>query len=534
MSEIHNRVGADGLSRRSVLRFGLASTFAVSASGLLVACGADGTSPNPDGGVGPARKGGLLTVGMMSEGDLEAIDPWVYLGTTGYLRVINLYDTLFQFDDDLVLQPALAESAEASADKMTWTFTLRKGVTFHDGSPFTADDVVVNAQVWGDPSSWPAQTGGATIDVAKIKKIDDHTIRIGLKGPDARFDRTLAFLSFSIKSRNEKKGSNPIGTGPFKFVSFTPGSRSEFERFDDHWRDEPVYLDRLVVDTSFTDENARTNALRGGQVDILPLVSFGLAKSLPADSTRLMRAESGAFNNLHMAVDTAPFDDVNVRQAMRLLVDRQAMVDVTYAGYGTVSNDVPGRLTPYYDDSLVRERDVEQAKFLLKKAGQEGLTVTLDSPAMGDSISQAATLFKQQAQEAGVTVNVKKVDAATWGANYGSYTFSQTLYYPVPSLEFIWRATFVSNGYVNETHWFNSPSYDRTRALYDEQLRTDDESKLTELWGELQKQQFDEGGYINYGTYDYIDALSARVQGLMPSKYLYTSGCNLRKAWVTA
>lgn len=534
MSEIQYGAGAGGYSRRSVLRFGLASAFAVSASGLLVACGADGTSANRDGAAGPPKKGGVLTVGMISEGDSEAIDPWVYLATTGYLRASNLYDTLFDFDDDLGLQPALAKSAEVSADKTTWTFNLREGVTFHDGSPFTADDVVVNARTWADPKSWPAQTGGSAIDPGKIKKVDDHTVRIGLKGPDARFDRTLAFLSFSVKSRNEKKGGDPIGTGPFKFVSFKPGSRSEFERFDDHWRDEPVYLDRLVVDTSFTDENARTNALRGGQVDVVPLVSFGLAKSLPADSTRLLRAESGAFNNLYMAVDKAPFDNVDVRQAMRLLVDRQAMVDVTYAGYGSVSNDVPGRLTPYYDDSLVRERDVDQAKFLLKKAGQENLTVTLESPAQGDAIAQAATLFKQQAQEAGVTVRVKKIDAATWGANYGSFTFCQTLYYPVPSMEFIWRSSFISNGYVNETHWFNSPSYDRTRALYDEQLRTDDDAKLTELWGELQKQQFDEGGYINYGTYDYIDAMSTRVQGLTPSKYLFASGCNLRKAWVTA
>jgi peptide/nickel transport system substrate-binding protein len=530
----HNESTGSGFSRRDMLRFGLAGGLAVTAGGLLVGCSGDGAPSTGAGSVGPPQKGGTLTVGMISAGDTEAVDPWAYLETTGYVRAINLYDTLFEFDDELMLQPALAESAEASADKMTWTFRLRDGVTFHDGSALTADDLITNAQVWADPNSWPAQNGGSAIDPKQITKIDDRTVRIGLKAPDARFDRTLAFLSFSVKSRNEKKVGNPIGTGPFKFVSFDPGSRSEFERFEDHWRPEPVYLDRLVVDTSFTDENARTNALRSGQVDLAPLVSFGLAKAIPTQTARLLRAPSGAFNNLLMAVDTAPFDDANVRQAMRLLVDRQAMVDVTFAGYGAVSNDVPGLYTPYYDDSLVRERDVDQARFLLKKAGKEGLTVTLDSPVVADSVTQAATLFKQQAQEAGVTVNIKQVDAATWGARYGTFTFSQTLYYPVPSMEFVWRNSFVSEGYVNDTHWFNSPFFERTKSLFEEQQRTDDESKLTEIWGELQKQQFDEGGYINYGTYEYVDAMANRVEGLTPSRYLFASGCNLRRAWVTS
>lgn len=523
-----------GFSRRNLLKFGLAGTVAVSASGLLVACSGDGPSASPAGAVGPAQKGGTLTVGMIGAGDTEAVDPWAYLETTGYVRAINLYDTLLEFDDELALQPALAESAEPSADLTTWTFRLRDGVTFHDGSALTADDLIANALVWADRNSWPAQNGGTAIDPKRVKKVDDRTVSIGLRAPDARFDRTLAFVAFSVKSRNEKKGGEPIGTGPFKFVSFNPGSRSEFQRFDDHWRSEPVYLDRLVVDTSFTDENARTNALRSGQVDLVPLMSFGLAKAIPKESARLLQAPSGAFNNFLMAVDTAPFDDVNVRQAMRLLVDREAMVDVTYAGFGEVSNDVPGRYTPYYDDSLARERDIDQAKFLLKKAGKEGLTVTLDSPAVADSVTQAATLLKQQAAEAGVTVNINPIDAATWGARYGSFTFSQTLYYPVPSMDFVWRNSFLSEGYVNDTHWFNSPSFERTRRLFSEQQRTTDEDKLAELWGELQKQQFDEGGYINYGTYEYVDAMGTRVQGLTPSKYLFASGCNLRKAWVSA
>jgi peptide/nickel transport system substrate-binding protein len=522
-----------GFSRRDILRLSVASGVAVTASGLLTACTSGRPSDQATGSFVPQR-GGTLRVGMISEGSTETIDSWLFNGTTGYLRIVSLYDSLLEFDDELVVQPSLAESREASTDKKTWTFRLRDGVTFHDGSSLTADDAIHNIRTWADPNSWPYSNGGSAIDPDLVTKLDDLTVRIGLREPNAQFDRTLAFLAFSIKSRNEKPGGSPVGTGPFKFVSFTPGARSEFERFKNHWRSEPVYLDRLVVDSSFTDENSRTNALKGGQIDLAPSVSFGLAKTIPAGTAQLLRSRSGALSNLYMAVDTAPFDDVNVRQAMRLLVDRKAMVEVTFAGYGSVSNDVPGRYTPYYDESLVRERDVDQAKFLLKKAGKEGLTVNLQTSAVGDPITQAATLFQQQAKDAGVTVNLEQIDPGAYWSRYGELGFAQTWYFPVHSLAAVWTGTFVSTGSLNETHWYNSPLYERTKTLVREAKATEDESKLTEIWHELQQQQFDEGGHINYGTYDYVDAVATSVQGLTPSKYLFASGCNLRKAWLVS
>src|SRR5207247_2068489 len=109
--------------------------------------------------------------------------------------------------------------------------------------------------------------------------------------------------------------------------------------------------------------------------------------------------------------------------------------------------------------------------------------------------------FKAQARDAGVTVNFKQIDPSTYWTDYGKWTFAQTLYYPVPSMETVWTASFISTGTVNETHWDNSPNFARTRSLVYEAKATSDDSKLTEIWQELQKQQFDSGGYINFGTY---------------------------------
>jgi peptide/nickel transport system substrate-binding protein len=475
-----------------------------------------------------------LTVGVISGGAAETLDPWAAFSTGDVARVISLYDQLFEFDDDLNVHPALAESGEASADKKTWTIRLRHGVTFHDGSSLTADDVIHNVRTWVDPSALFNQQVGHQIDPKRVRKVDSGTVEIGLHFANARFDRDLANFWGSIKSRNEKRGGTPIGTGPFRFDSFTAGSKSEFAAFDDHWRPEPVHLERLVVDSSFTDENARTNALRAGLVDVLPAISYGLARTV-GGKARLLRAKSGQFQNFYMRLDTAPFDHVNVRKALRLLVDRQALVDVVYGGFGSVSNDVPGRYTQFYDESLIRERDVDQAKFLLKQAGKEGLTLNLRTSNYIEGLVQAATLLKEQAKEAGVNVNVEQVDPATYfdpTTNYGKMPFAQTYYYPVPSLEFVWTSSLASRGPSNETHWYASPSYERTQSLLAEARGTDETSKLSEIWQELQKQQFDAGGYINWGTADYVDAVSTRVQGLTPSKYLNASGFNFRKAWL--
>lgn len=535
MSELDNGRGR-ARSRRNVLGWSVAGGFAVTASGLLAACRGEAPSTaSRDTPSGRPRRGGTLTVGMISEGSTESVDPWTTAAATptGYLRVTNLYDTLFQLDDELNLQPALAESAEVSADKKTWTFRLRGGVTFHDGSILNADDVIHNVRAWANPSSWASSSGGSEIDPQKIDKVDDRTVRIGLTGPHARFDGLLAFLAFSIKSRNERKVGKPIGTGPFRYVSFTPGSRSEFARFPDHWRADSPHLERLVVNSSFTDETARTNALKSGQVGLLPLISFPLAKTISTQVGRLLRSKSGAYNNFYMAVDTPPFNDVRVRQAMRLLVNRQELVDVTYAGLGSVSNDVPGRYATFYDDSLVRGCDVDQARSLLRKAGKEDLTVTLQTSAVVEGFTQAATLLKQQAKAAGVTVNLNQVDPSTYWSRYGKWTFAQAFNYPVPSMDFAWTNSYASTGIINATHWYKSPSFQRTKSLLRETRVTDDKTKLADIWHELQMQQFNEGGEIIYGTYDYVDAVASNVQGLTPSKYLFASGCNLRKAWLS-
>ena len=311
-----------------------------------------------------------------------------------------------------------------------------------------------------------------------------------------------------------------------------------FDANREYWREGEPFVDQMIMDSSFTDENALANALRSGAIDVLPLAPFALAGSLQGGSTTLLRSVSGAFSvNLYMRVDAAPFDDVRVRQAMRLLVDRPQMVKVVFGGYGEVSNDVPGQNTPLWNPALKRERDVEQARSLLKQAGRENLTVKLQTSTALTGLQQAATLFKQQALDAGVRVDIAQVDSAAYFAPppSGLYTvmhFAETAYYPVPSMRFVWTASFAPKGYPNETRFYTAPGYEKMLGWLKEVRATADESKLQEIWNELQRQQFDEGGYINFGVNELVDALSTRVKGLTPSKYLNASAFNFRKAWL--
>lgn len=133
-----------------------------------------------------------------------------------------------------------------------------------------------------------------------------------------------------------------------------------------------------------------------------------------------------------------------------------------------------------------------------------------------------------------MTVNLDQYDTTAYWADYGKLSFAQTWYYPVTSLANVWTSTFLSTGLLNETHLYSAPEFDRTTSLVREAKGSGDEGRREEIWRELQLQQYDSGGHLNFGTYDYIDGVSSKVKGLTPSKYLFASGCNLRKAWMDA
>src|SRR5262249_7301926 len=292
---------------------------------------------------------------------------------------------------------------------------------------------------------------------------------------------------------NAQLGSHPIGTGPFKFVSFTPGQQSVFVANKNYWEHGKPYVDKVVVNSSFTDEQARQNALLSGAINISSTVPPVNAKAMAAaGGVKILRSHSPFGVFFQMRIDKGPFADVRVRKAMKLIADRQALVDGAYEGFGIPANDLQGRLSQYFASDLpVPQQDIEQAKSLLKSAGQEGLSFVLPTSDAGAGFVAAATLFAEQAKAAGVNISVKQIDPATYftpTAGFLSRPIGQDGGWSYASLTAVYRDWFIPTAPFNETHWGAQPGGAADIKLLSEAMAAVDPAKAGQLWAEVQRQ----------------------------------------------
>jgi peptide/nickel transport system substrate-binding protein len=396
---------------------------------------------------------------------------------------------------------------------------MRPDVTFHNGKTVTANDAWMSIQRVANPKA-PFSAGGQLsqiIDFQSTKVVDDTTLKLVLNTPYAILDTLLAEYTLGIIPDGTFDPENPVGTGAFAYQSFTPGKTSTFTKFADYWGD-PAFVDELQIQ-DFADDNAKVNALQAGQIQTLDNLPYNLVDTIKGAGGGVLIAEGGQWVPFTMRVDEAPFDDVRVRQAFRLIVDRQAMIDQTLSGYGSLGNDLYAPLDVNYASDLPqREQDIEQAKSLLKQAGQEGLQVELFT---GDDIPgaapAAANLFVEQAKLAGVEVKVTK-KTPFYDDDYLSYTFAQDFWNTRNYIPQAVVGTFPpeQGGTYNETHWDN----EEHRNLVSAAAREVDETKRAELLHQAQEIEYEEGGLIIWGFRQQVDAYSGNVQGLEPSKYL--------------
>jgi peptide/nickel transport system substrate-binding protein len=511
----------DPVTRRQVLRGALSGGVVLAAGGALGACGGGDDGGGGSGG-SPARKegnfktGGTLRVGATGGGAKDTIDAHRPTVDTDIMRCWNLYESLaVRTPDFSKLEMLLAESIEPEKSPKQWTIRLKQGLTFHNGKPVTADDVIFSLRRILDPKD--PKVGAASIgyiDEKKLKKLDDRTVRVTLEFANAGFPDDLGqYFNAIVPTDYDVK--NPVGTGPFKYKSFTPGQQSEFTKFADYWEKGKPYVDSLVI-IDFPDDTARVNALLGGQVDVidnLPAAQIQSVKSNP--NLRVLSSETGAWQPFTMRVDQAPFDDVRVRQAFRLIVDREQMVQQVLSGQGSIANDLYARYDPDYASDLPqREQDLEQAKSLLKQAGREGLSVELVTAPVFQGIVEAAQVFAQQAKGAGVDVKVRKVDSGTfYGDNYLKWTFAQDFWASRVYLSQVAQGDLPDSPF-NETHW-NDPKF---LDLIQQARAEVDDAKRGDILHEAQTMQYEEGGYIVQYFSNIIDAYNAKVGGFVEAK----------------
>jgi peptide/nickel transport system substrate-binding protein len=500
------------LTREELLRRGAALGIGLGALGALPAADAFGAIAEPT-----LKRGGTFRVGVQGGSDKEVIDAQNSVLDPDAARLGALFETLVYYDSNYKLRPGLATSF-TSKDAKTWTIRLRKGVEFHNGKTLTATDVVWSIQRMLDKSLSLYATAQLTgLRPQNVRKVDKWTVRLTLDTPNSVLPDAFGqyFMGMvPVGYKNTKQGGKQIGTGPYTFLSFTPGNRSSFKRNPNYWRTGQPYFDQVVI-IDINDDVARVNALLGGQVDAITAMPFAQIAPVKSRGFHVLNSQGGGWVPITMAVDQAPFNDVRVRKAFRLMVNRPQMVQLAFSGYGHVGNDVYSPLDPCYDTALPqRHQDLEQAKSLLKAAGQSNLSVDLYTTNGRAGQVECAQVFAQQAQGAGVTVNVKNLDATTfYGNQYLKYTFG-TDYWGTRNYLNQVAAGSLSNAPYNETHW-NNPQF---VSLYNQALRTPDVAKRCAIVHEMQKIEYDSGGYIVWGFYNLVDAYSSKVVGLKPSK----------------
>jgi len=501
------------LTRRQALKGAAVAGAAVSLGPLLAACGgstSESASPSASA-VATPKKGGTIRAGITGGSNSNTLDVTAEITNSDAARTVMCYEALIEILPDGTMGMLLAEEMTPNADATEWTIRLKPDITWQDGKPLTADDVMFSYNYISKN-----QKNGAgflsVVDLPAMKKLDNLTLLVPMKEPNSVFLQVQPtwFLPIVPVGYNPDK---PNGTGPFKITEFSP-QQTVFERYENYWNQPLPYVDKVIL-TEYADITAQVNALLGGQEDTISLITASEISTLQSQGKKIVISPGGGFNPFTMNVTAKPFDDVRVRQAMRLVIDRPQMLDLVFQGNGTIGNDVFSRWDPAYDTSIPqREQDIEQAKSLLKQAGQEGLVVELVTADIAMGVVNSAQVYAQQAKAAGITVNVRKTTVTDFfGPEYLKYPFAFDYWgfqYYLPQVQ----SELLPTSPYWETHW-DDP---RTNSLIKEALATSDEAKRTEIAHEMQTIDHEEGGLIIPFFPPVIDASVPELNGLVESK----------------
>jgi peptide/nickel transport system substrate-binding protein len=502
------------LDRRQFLRGIAATGAAVGAGGLIAACSSSSTSGAKTISATPKR-GGDLKVGLSGSDGADTLDPHNQVTYLDGARALALYQSLAQLSNQGQMELVLAEEITANTST-EWIVRLRQGVTFHDGKPLTAQDVIYSfrrIKTGNNGGPFPGGNSLGPMDLNGLKALDSRTVKVPFTSPYASFYDQLSYWYFQEILPDgfnpAAKNAKPNGTGPFMYQSFTPEQRSVFTRNPHFWKSGQPYVDTLTI-IDFPDTTSMQDALTTGVIDAAGALDGPEFTALSTQSgVKTLASHTGAFTPFTMRVDRPPFNDVRVRQALRLLVDRPQFIDSALDGYGVVAHDVFSPYDPDFDGSLHREQDIPQAKALLKQAGHENLAVTLVTSPASTGMVAMATVLAEQAKAAGVTITLNNVPTSTFfGKNYLSWTFSQDYYGYSPYLAQVAQSMLPQSPF-NETHT-NSTTFDN---LYQQANSTLDTSTRKQIEYEMQLYDFNQGGYIIPAYIDSLDAYSNKIAG---------------------
>ena len=442
-------------------------------------------------------KGGHLRVALADGSVGDSLDP--SLDSSACVRLLHssYLSTLTEVGNDGQLKPLLAESYEPNADASQWAFNLRKDVTFHDGKPLTSEDVIASLNIHRGEDSKSTRKSLAE-SIADIRADGPHRVIVDLDAGNADFPFILSVQAFSIVYTKDGVAdpTNSLGTGAYALRNFQPGVRGELVRNPNHFDDSVGHVEDATV-LVVQDVNARQTALIAGDIDVVESVSLKTVHHLAnAPRIKVLEVTGAQHYAFSMRTDVEPFDNVNVRQALKFAIDREDMLNRILKGHGTIGNDQP--ISPanrYFNPNLPpRPYDPERAKSLLKKAGFDNLSVALSaSPGIFTDALDAVVLYAEHAKPAGIELALNRVaNDGYWSDVWAVHPWFASFWNGRPTEDWMFTLAYQGGGAWNETKW--------AHKRFDELLiaaRTElDEDKRRQMYWEMQEIVADDCGAV--------------------------------------
>lgn len=457
------------------------------------------------------QKGGTLKIAMSGGQSTDSLDPALASNETTFMVVKHFGDTLVEVAADGSLEMRLATAVEASEDAKVWTFTIREGVRFHNGDALSAADVVATLRRHaGDESQ-----SGALGQLRAVETIEDQggKVIVTLKEGNADLPYIMSDYHLAIQPRGGLDAPDAgVGTGPYKVVTADHGVRYTFEKFADYWDDTRGHADAIEM-LIISDDTARVAALQSGQVHMvnrIPPKVAGLVERHPSITVHSAGGRSHYAFLMHC--NTAPFDNNDLRLALKYAMDRQQMVDKILFGHGSLGNDMPinGAYPLFSDDIEQRMYDPEKAAAHFKASGHDGPVVLRTADTSFPGAIDAAQLFQQSAAAAGIQIEIKREpNDGYWSEVWNKQPFCTSYWGGRPTQDGMYSTAYLTSADWNDTRFFDD-SFDA--QLLQARSETDQTNRKA-IYREMGVKVRDEGGLLCPMFANWVEGTTDKVEG---------------------
>jgi len=502
--ELLIKMNRQGVSRRDVLTMLMGAGATLAASNALYSGVAHAAENTP-------KMGGRLIMAADQHGPNDTLDPALFTSAADYFRGRMFYGSLTRLTDSLGYEPELAEEVLSNDDATVWTFKLRKGVEFHDGKSFTADDVLytMNRHMGADSVS---NASSLVTMIDRWEKVNDHEVRAVLSSPNADLPIALGTFHFKIVQDGTTDFQTAVGTGPYSVKEFKPGVRAIGARFDNYWG-EGGYLDELEH-YGIGDSVARLNAFLAGNVDaMVNLPPKAISQVEGVDGKEIWSLQSGAYVNIAPRLDMEQSSNMHLWKAMQMLQDRQRLVKGVMKGQGSLGNDQPINAA-YFDhcaDIPQRDLDPDKAKWHWDKSGLGSTAVPVTAAEVAPGAVEQCLFMQREGKKIGANFDVKKVTTdGYWGSVWLKDPICVASWNMRPTANIMMTLAFEGNAAWNETRWNND---NFNQLLVDVRGETNADARK-QKYCDLQTMIHEENGMSLPMHRNYVDAVGSHVKGL--------------------